>query len=351
MKIFMKVRVKKETIFFFLISIVASLIVGLRGNTNDTQDYYDVFKNISTLPVTDPIQFYAHTGMEIGFGWFAYIVHIFTSSSVIMFTLFSFLNFYLIYKTARLLGIHYFYPFCFYSTSAYFFMQQFMQMRQGLAVCIVIFTVVYAIKKGFKLWQLLLVLLSVAIHQTAAFLIAFCSIFYFLRNTFLFSDKYHKTTYWALFLIFVVFFKFILLNFLINFSGRLNSYATSDTYNEAISLFSLPNIRTFLILMALTYFSGKALNRNIHFRLFLFLMFTALAIRVGFSDFGIMSGRLSTAFSYVEIFALPMLLIDRFKLRARIVFIIIICIAQLIITLGFQAPYLFEMYFEPLYRY
>lgn len=80
-------------------------------------------------------------------------------------------------------------------------------------------------------------------------------------------------------------------------------------------------------------------------------MFTALAIRIGFADFAIMSGRLSTAFSYVEIFALPMLLLDRFKLRARIVLVLVVCLLQMIVTLGFQAPYLFELYFEPLYTY
>lgn len=347
----MKLTMRKETLVFLVVSIVAALIVGFRGNTNDTQDYYDVFKAINFLPITNPKEFYAATGMEIGFGWFAYVVKFFTSSSVVMFSLFSFINFWFIYKTTRLLEIHYIYSALLYLSSAYFFMQQFMQMRQGLAVSIVIFTLIWAMKRGFKLWQVLLLAIAFSLHQSAAILIAFCGLFYLLRNTFLFNYKMHKITNWTIFFVFIVFFKYVLLGLLINLSSRLQSYADSDTYNEAISLFSLPNIRTFLILMVLTYFSSVNLNKNVYFRLFIFLMFTALAIRVGFADFAIMSGRLSTAFSYVEIFALPMLLLDRFKIRARIAFILIVCLLQIIITLGFQAPYLFEMYFEPLYTY
>lgn len=347
----MNLRIKKETLVFLAISLVAALIVGMRGNTNDTQDYYDVFKHISTLPIGNPLEFYVETGMEIGFGWFAYIVNLFTSSSVIMFTLFSFLNFFFIYKTTRLLEINYTYSAFLYLSSAYFFMQQFMQMRQGLAVSIVIFTLIWAMKSGFKLWQVVLLLVAFSLHQTAAILIAFCGIFYLLRNTFLFNYKMHKITNWTVFFVFIFFFKYVLLGLLINLSSRLQSYADSNTYNEAISLFSLPNIRTFLILMVLTYFSSVNLNKNVYFRLFIFLMFTALAIRVGFADFAIMSGRLSTAFSYVEIFALPMLLLDRFNIRAQITFILIVCLLQIIITLGFQAPYLYEMYFEPLFTY
>lgn len=347
----MKVKFNREYIVFLVISLIAAIIVGLRGNTNDTQDYYDVFRAINTLPILDPAKFYSETGMEVGFGWFAYIVKIFTSSSVVMFTLFSFINFYFIYKTTKLLDIYYPYSALLYLSSAYFFMQQFMQMRQGLAVSIVIFTVVWAIKNGFKFWQLLLLALSISLHQSSAILIAFCGFFYIFRNTQFFNARVHKIANWGFFLVFIVFFKLILLNLLISVSSRLQSYANSDTYNEAIGLFSLPNIRTFLILMVLTYFSSRRINENVFFRLFIFLMFTALAIRIGFADFAIMSGRLSTAFSYVEIFALPMLLLDRFKLRARIVLVLVVCLLQMIVTLGFQAPYLFELYFEPLYTY
>ncbi|MFN7039482.1 MAG: EpsG family protein [Alphaproteobacteria bacterium] len=347
----MKSKINKDTIFFVIVSIFAALIVGFRGSTPDTQDYYDVFKNISTLPLLNPYQFYQDTGMEIGFGWFAYIVNLFTSSGVVMFTIFSLLNFYLIYRTTKYLDINFIYSIVFYITSSYFIMMQFMQMRQGLAVSLVIFTVVSAIKNGLKFNQLLLILLAVSLHQSTIFLIIFCLIFYFLRNKKIFSANNQKLTNWSLFIIFIVIFKFWLLNLLINLSGRLQSYANSNTFNEAVELFSPPNIRTFLILILLTYFSSENLNKNIYFRLFLFLMFIALSIRIGFSDFGIMSGRLSTAFSYVEIFALSMLLFDRFKVRARTAILILFALLQLFITLHFQAPYLLEMYFNPLYSY
>ncbi len=342
---------RKKYLSFFLVSITASLIVGFRGNTNDTQVYYDVFRNISNLPLTNPLQFYIDTGIEIGFGWYAYIVNAFTTSGVIMFTLFAFFNFYFIFKTAKILDINHSYPTYLYLTSSYFFLLQFMQMRQGLAVCIVIFTLTSAVKYGFKFWQLILILLSITLHQSAGFLFLFSLPFFLVKDNFLRSTNYQKVAGLLYLFALIILFKFALLDLLINFSGRLNAYAVSDTYNESIYIFSLPNIKTFLTLLVLVFFPSKTLEKDNHFQLFLFLMYTALAVRVGFSDFAIMSGRLSTAFSYVEIFALPMLLIDRLKMVNRIVFVFIICTVQLIVTLGFQAPYLFESYFEPLYQY
>lgn len=346
-----QMKIKRKSATFFIISLIASLVVGFRGNTNDTQDYYDVFRGISKLPIGNPIQFYLDTGMEIGFGWYAYVIHAFTSSSVVLFSIFSFMSFYLIYKTAKILEINYLYPAFLYLTSAYFFILQFMQIRQGLAVCLAIFSVVYAIKNGFKLLQLLLIGVAISLHQSAAFLLIFCIPFFSARSFFLVSHKFEKITGWAYLLALVFFFKFVLLNMLINFSSRLKSYADSGTYNEAIYLLSLPNIRTFLILVALIYFSSKVLNKNIYFRFFLFMMYTALAVRIGFSEFAIMSGRLSTAFSYVEIFAVSMLLMDRLKPIPRIISLLVVCVSQLVVTLKFQAPYLFELYFEPIYKY
>lgn len=343
--------VRKETLLFLFISTIAALIVGNRGDTNDTQIYYDVFRYIDQLPLLNPVSFYAQTGMEVGFGWYSWLINLFTSSNIVLFTIFSFLNFVFIYKTCREIGIKYIYTFLIYISSSYFFMQQFMQMRQGLAICIVIYATICILKRGVSLAPVLLLLLSISLHQSSLLLIAFCAMFYFFRKTFLFSYQYFIRLNWVMFFSFVVVFKFLLLRILIGASSRLQQYSDSGSYNEEISLFSLPNIRTFLILMVLTYFSSERLRQNELYRLFLFLIFTALAIRIGFSEFAIMSGRLSTAFSYVEIFALSMFFINRFAPITRGALLLIYCALQLFIVLYFQAPYLWNLYFMPLHLY
>ena len=79
------------------------------------------------------------------------------------------------------------------------------------------------------------------------------------------------------------------------------------------------------------------------------MIIVALAIRIGFAEFAILSGRLSTAFSYAEIFVIPMLLLNRFHTLHVLIIAIVYFILQITITLGFQAPYLFKMYYLPLY--
>lgn len=49
--------VRKETLLFLFISTIAALIVGNRGDTNDTQIYYDVFRYIDQLPLLNPVSF------------------------------------------------------------------------------------------------------------------------------------------------------------------------------------------------------------------------------------------------------------------------------------------------------
>ena len=97
----MKISIKKNTIEFLLISVLIALIVGNRGDTRDTIAYYRVFKYINDLDVSNPAIFYIFTGMEIGFGWYSYVIRMVTNSHIILFTIFSFLIFYTIYLVSK----------------------------------------------------------------------------------------------------------------------------------------------------------------------------------------------------------------------------------------------------------
>ncbi|MDC5417517.1 EpsG family protein, partial [Acinetobacter baumannii] len=106
---------------------------------------------------------------------------------------------------------------------------------------------------------------------------------------------------------------------------------------------------TMLVVSFLLFFSKENILKRDEYKFFLYLMVIALAARVGFSEFAIMSCRLSTAFSYVEILLLTILFWSRFSNVYCLLYGIIYFILQIIITLGFQAPYLLELYFSPLY--
>ncbi len=102
-------------------------------------------------------------------------------------------------------------------------------------------------------------------------------------------------------------------------------------------------------------FAISLLNRKLQFDsclLFLtFMCFIAFSVRIGFSEMAIMSGRLSTAFSYAEIFLIPALFEARFSRLVGFSCIVILFLIQLTITIGYQAPYLINDYFNPLYVY
>jgi len=73
-----QILIKKNTIIFLLVSLLVALIVGNRGDTRDTIIYYYVFRYIDILDLLNPAKFYIFTGMEIGFGWYCYLISFIT---------------------------------------------------------------------------------------------------------------------------------------------------------------------------------------------------------------------------------------------------------------------------------
>ena len=116
-----------------IITILIAGIVGYRGATPDTQAYWDVYKNIHNFNLYNPIAFYKQTGMEIGYGWYSFVLSIFSANSFILFFIYSLLIFICIYKSSKTINIPAWLVLLFYISSSFFIIQQFMQIRQGLA--------------------------------------------------------------------------------------------------------------------------------------------------------------------------------------------------------------------------
>ncbi|WP_296283152.1 EpsG family protein, partial [uncultured Acinetobacter sp.] len=126
-------RVKLNSLFF-LIAVPLILLVGFRGWTPDTQTYFNIFKQIDSYDLFSYSGFYADSQVELGWGLYSKVISYFTQSSIVLFSIFSFFTFWLIYRLDNILNISFIHTLAFYVPSTFFLMQQFMQIRQGLAI-------------------------------------------------------------------------------------------------------------------------------------------------------------------------------------------------------------------------
>lgn len=343
----MKLIIKRKLLLFLLLSIFVSSIVGNRGATRDTEAYYSVFKNIKNLDLLNPLKFYIVTGMEIGFGWYSFIISLFTNSNFILFFVFSFLTFCVIYKISEKIIIEYIFVVSIYLSSGYFLLQQFMQIRQGLAIPLALLAVtLFTGNNRISLKFNLLCLLSVSFHQVAlpVILVGVLSSLVFTEKKKISIDKFRVICVIGL-ITFVFLSKMFLSSILINLSSRVETYSKSAEYAAELGLFRLPNIKAFCTYLFILIFMNEKTCQNKLFVVFFVLFTLGLAFRIGFSDFAILSGRFATAFTFAEIFLLPFVF-NRFK-QGNVILLIFI-VAQTIATYMYQAPFVFEDYFKPL---
>ena len=164
-----QILIKKNTIVFLLLSLLVALIVGNRGDTRDTIIYYYVFRYIDILDLLNPAKFYIFTGMEIGFGWYCYLISFITNSHIVLFTVFSFLTFYVIYLISRKIEVNPTFVLLLYLSSGYFLLQQFMQIRQGFATPLALYALTIFVGKEDKFYIrfLLITLLAFSFHQVS----------------------------------------------------------------------------------------------------------------------------------------------------------------------------------------
>ena len=343
-----QILIKKNTIVFLLVSLLVALIVGNRGDTRDTIVYYSVFKYIDVFDLLNPIQFYAFTGMEIGFGWYCFLISLLTQSHIIFFTIFSFLTFYIIFLVSKKINIKIIPVLLLYLSSGYFLLQQFTQIRQGFATPLALYALAIFISKDnkFSMKFLFLTLLALSFHQTAL-LIVIIGIFLSLILKFL-SLSFNEFRWCSviILIVFIVIAKFVLVDILISISSRVEEYSSSTEYAEDLGIFRLPNIKSFFTFLFILFFMNGKMYENNLFKVFFLLFVVGVAFRIGFSDFAILSGRFATAFSFSEIFILPFVFY-RFK-YFRTILLMLFVILQAIATYVFQAPYVMDDYFKPL---
>ena len=294
-----QILIKKNTIVFLLVSLLVALIVGNRGDTRDTIIYYYVFRYIDILDLLNPAKFYIFTGMEIGFGWYCYLISFITNSHIVLFTVFSFITFYVIYLVSRKIEVSPIFVLLLYLSSGYFLLLQFMQIRQGFATPLALYALTIFMGKEDKFYIrfLLITLLAFSFHQVALPIVCIgilLSLLLRIRMS-LINFKWLSI---VILIVFILIAKFALTDFLVNVSSRVETYSNSAEYSGDIGIFRLPNIKAFFTFLFILFFMNKNLYENKLFAIFFLLFTIGVAFRIGFSEFAILSGRFATAFSF-----------------------------------------------------
>lgn len=330
-----------------LIPIV--ILVGMRGATPDTQVYYDIFKYIDSYNLYSYTRFYTDSQVELGWGWYAKVVSLFTSSSFVLFSGFSLLIFWVIYKADNVLQMSYLYTLAFYLPSSFFLMQQFMQIRQGLAIpAAILASFLYINNK--KKESFVFFIVAIMFHQTAiAYLLVF--LLYLFINRFYSISFSLKRFLFVIFSILVLGFfaaRVVILPLAFSAFDRLVSYADTE-YAEANDLLSLSNIKFYLEFIIIVMFSNKKFLEDKLYVFMVFIFTVGLTIRIAFYDFGILGGRLSVVFLFVEVFLIPYLLYRKIKKPYFYFCLITYFVVIFYISWVYQvSQYLQNSYFTPL---
>ncbi|WP_151741735.1 EpsG family protein [Acinetobacter seifertii] len=346
----MILTVKKNFLWFLLLSVPLALIVGNRGDTNDTFTYYSIFKNINYYNLTNFSDFYLETGVELGWGLYSKFISFFSNSEVVLFSFFSLLTLYFIYKTCDIIKLKFIYVMCFYLPTSFFLMQQFMQIRQGFAVTVAIYAS-FLYLNNRKFISILFFILAFLFHQTIIVYILFFLAFLFAYEKIFKQVKILNFKTYMLFvlLIGIMFARIIVMPLALSFFDRLQAYSSTG-YSESVSLVGLANIKFYLEFIFILFFMHKK-DLNDKFLILMIFVFTiGLAIRIAFFDFAILSGRLSNVFLFIEIFLMPYFIYKRFSKIVLLTSLVLYFLIIGFISWNFQvAEYLADSYFYPLY--
>lgn len=321
-----------------------SLFVSLRGDTPDTYIYKRIFDNVQNYSFI-PSVFYLQTGVEIGYGYLAYLTSLFSSSHIPLFFIISFLTFYSLYKSARLISVSYIYILLCYLPT-FFIPHQLLQIRQGLSAAIVYLAIIYFIDskrlKPFILWIIAISFHTISWSISWVFLIPQKLI----NKLKIYSNK-HPIVYFLIIILISIIAARLLLQILPDINDRIGGYSESEQYASNRSFLHPANLRIYLLF---TFFlsHNKYLKDNKIYFVFLTLYSMGLGFRVGFYDFLILSGRLGSYFTYSEIFLVPIVVSVYKGKMVRNTILLMYFLISLYIGLSFQYSDIIESYFMPL---
>lgn len=325
-----------------------ALGVALRGETRDTAAYVEIFHDTQGIPL-HPLEYAETHGVEWGFGVLSGLVHSAGFGPRVLFFLLSLWTFRCIDRAARELGLNFYAVMPFY-LGTFFLTQQLMQMRQGLAVALASTVVVdFSVRPASLVRKAFGAVVAFSIHIVSALPVVTAAC---LQRA-LPSPSRWRVIGWTLVLVLAT----ALVAHLASSSHmllsleRLGAYADDEEFAAARSALEFANVRAVMLLVLFVAAAPTARPTN-QYLLLLGLYAIHVGIRFGFLNFAILSGRLSTVVGFVEIFLLPLAIRGSVRHRwARVAIAFAYLTVHAAATLTYQAPYLIDDYFTPLYTY
>ncbi|TXI21828.1 MAG: EpsG family protein [Roseateles sp.] len=328
-----------------LVFLPLSLIVALRGDTGDTANYLDAFKATQDFP-WDPLLYYGSFSMEWSFGVLSWLINALSLPSPVLFFVYSFATFYFLSLAASRMELS-LVAIAPYYLGTFFLAQQFLQIRQGLAMGLAfsLLPLVVARRKGFT--PVLSLAATSMVHVVSCLTLVTGWVLSFVRP----KPTRRALTLWSLALIVLTFLfaRAVMTLDVISTVGRLADYAADGQYNQELQLLAPPNIRAALLMVMMLLAVTPRLQRSPVFVVLIGMYAVHVGMRFGFYDFVILSGRLSTALSFAEVFILPLLVrehVCRGWLRGVLAGLYLLVHA--VATYQVQVPTLFDDYFTPL---
>lgn len=308
----------KKVLLFFLFSNII-IFSSLRWEVgHDWQGYYNYFKDLTQN------DFYFFDGVNWGYSILNYIFSIFQNYNIFLF-FYTLISLTLLYKFIDFFSHNIYLSFTIYLIQ-YFLVLGLGQLRQGLAIAIVVYSFIFYFKKKYSLF-LLFNLIAFSFHGASIIFLLFPIVDRFIN--------FKKNT-----IILVTSFTLILgqtniiKNIITNFMQKLNYDAfyinrikiyLNSIYGESIETY-LGLFERLLILILIIYFINKLDNKEI---LLSKLYFLGANIYFLLFQIGIFAGRFGVFFKFVDIVLIPSLII-KFKvdknLKRILIFIYILII-------------------------
>lgn len=258
--------------FSVFLSLILALLIADRGATPDTNNYWRIYLNIDNYNIMNPLIFYKQTGVEIAFGWYSHLMTLLSSGKLFFFFVYSYLIFFFIFQSAKKIRIPYLPVLVYYLSSSFFYTQQFMQMRQGLAIAIAMFSLIAILNTNKKkVFLYILLLISIFVHQTAIILIGIFITFK-AYGKFISKIKHKQIINLLLITLAILSLKYLVMPSLIMMSSRVAAYAATDNFAATRSLVALPNIRTFLVLVITSILSNSTVRKNENYKFLFFCL-------------------------------------------------------------------------------
>jgi hypothetical protein len=339
--------------FLLLVSIIfLSVFSAFRGDTADTAGYIDIYYASLKYDLD-------HISERYNIEPLYYFLSNFTSILLVdhrfFFFIYSIIIFAFILAASKQVGAPYGFVIIFYVLT-YFVSYQFTLMRQGLALAFVYYIISLIYNTNAIIRILFLLLLGIlgcfATHIVSLMPLVMLTLIrvLLLRYDVKAAKKYIIYSLFLSFGCFVVFFMmsqyfgviFDLLN-----NEKLNYYSESEEYSAAGKIFALPNLRSILgVVLAIYIFRNKYTPSTVGL-LFISIYSIQVAIRFGFIDFAILTGRLGSVFAFFDAFLYSIFLANvKINLLLKIPLLMIVFLIGLIFVFGIQYPDFLEDYFR-----